>query len=232
MAVGRGYSVVCWKSRRRESRLTEYILLSAIAFPTHEILFIVTHYFVGWSVCRLAHLCALLKAFDGFRWHLWGPVTLCHMRSLTLKEGKVRRSNLQPRHAIACDLRISRFTIRLKELLHEILVLLIFPYNIIFGMFDRRSFFCIPVRGLASSTIDADEVARFDQFAAGWWHENTALKTLNRLRVPLVRDALIRQRNPPRALDTAIPLSGMRVLDVGCGGGILSEVVLNCFHTF
>jgi len=80
------------------------------------------------------------------------------------------------------------------------------------------------VRDVTSSTVDADEVTTFNRLASGWWDSSTVLHTLNRLRVPLIRDALMRQQNPPGALDSATPLKGMTVLDVGCGGGILSEV--------
>lgn len=90
------------------------------------------------------------------------------------------------------------------------------------------------VRGVTSSTVDTDEITRFNHLASGWWDsthggENAALHAMNRLRVPLIRDALIRQRatmlkSPSQALDSAAPLEGMTILDVGCGGGILSEV--------
>ena len=87
------------------------------------------------------------------------------------------------------------------------------------------------LRGIASSTVDTDEVTRFDHLASSWWDTVTVLHTMNRLRVPLIRDAMIRQKaavlkNLPRALDSATPLTGMTILDVGCGGGILSEVFL------
>jgi len=98
-------------------------------------------------------------------------------------------------------------------------------------MFNRRSHRCLLVRGITSSTVDTDEVTTFNRLASGWWDSTTALHTLNRLRVPLVRDAMIRQdtatfQSPSRALDSATPLKGMTILDVGCGGGILSEVFL------
>ena len=96
---------------------------------------------------------------------------------------------------------------------------------------DSRAHRCISVRGVASSTVDADEVTRFNRLASGWWDSTTILHTMNSLRVPLVRDAMIRQqaaalKNFPKPLDSATPLKGMTVLDVGCGGGILSEVFL------
>merc|ERR1719427_2288847 len=56
--------------------------------------------------------------------------------------------------------------------------------------------------------------------ASDWWNTEGVCKPLhsmNRLRVPFVRDRLVpNNRN-------ALPLQGLKILDVGCGGGILSE---------
>ena len=73
-------------------------------------------------------------------------------------------------------------------------------------------------------TVDADELRHFSENAHAWWDEGgefSALHTMNRLRVPLIRDALVRDinfENPAQCL------SGFNILDVGCGGGILTEV--------
>jgi len=55
------------------------------------------------------------------------------------------------------------------------------------------------------------------------------LHKLNSLRVPLIRNAMVRHQaamlqHHPNVVDSATPLKGVTVLDVGCGGGILSEV--------
>ena len=103
-------------------------------------------------------------------------------------------------------------------------------------VFNRRSHCCIPVRAISSSTVDTDEVSRFSHLAAGWWDstrsgELAVLHNMNQLRVPLIRDAIVRQqsavlKSPPSVLDSSTPLTGTTILDVGCGGGILSEVLL------
>lgn len=84
-------------------------------------------------------------------------------------------------------------------------------------------------------------MTRFSHLAAGWWDttrggELAVLHRMNKLRVPLIRDAIIRQQSSTSvsslsALDSSAPLTGMTVLDVGCGGGILSEVfgILVCY---
>jgi 2-polyprenyl-6-hydroxyphenyl methylase / 3-demethylubiquinone-9 3-methyltransferase len=73
-------------------------------------------------------------------------------------------------------------------------------------------------------TIDPREVARFDRMARDWWDPQgpmRALHKLNPVRVQYIRDAACERfdRDPrsPR------PLDGLTILDVGCGGGVLSE---------
>jgi len=78
--------------------------------------------------------------------------------------------------------------------------------------------------GKAYSTVDADEVARFAAMAEDWWNPRgrmQPLHKLNPLRLGYIRDRACAQfaRNG-KALDC---LNGLRILDVGCGGGILSE---------
>jgi 2-polyprenyl-6-hydroxyphenyl methylase/3-demethylubiquinone-9 3-methyltransferase len=76
----------------------------------------------------------------------------------------------------------------------------------------------------ASASVDPAEVARFERMAARWWDADGPMRALHRLnpvRLAYIRDAACRTfARDPRA---PFPLSGLTVLDVGCGGGILSE---------
>ncbi len=76
----------------------------------------------------------------------------------------------------------------------------------------------------AGSTIDPDEVARFDRLAREWWDPNGPMRPLHRLnplRLQYVRDEACRRFG--RDWRQARPLEGLAALDVGCGGGLLSE---------
>jgi 2-polyprenyl-6-hydroxyphenyl methylase / 3-demethylubiquinone-9 3-methyltransferase len=77
------------------------------------------------------------------------------------------------------------------------------------------------------TTIDAIEVARFDDAQEQWWHptgsDNPArwLHRYNPLRVGYIRDAACEQfQRDPREPDC---LRGVRILDIGCGAGVLCE---------
>ncbi|MEQ2274713.1 hypothetical protein XENORESO_008411, partial [Xenotaenia resolanae] len=78
-------------------------------------------------------------------------------------------------------------------------------------------------RSASHTTVDPSEVKRFQLLANKWWDEEgdfAALHAMNDLRVPFVRDNLLnvqRERHPGK------PLAGLRILDVGCGGGLLTE---------
>ena len=75
------------------------------------------------------------------------------------------------------------------------------------------------------STIDARDVARFEKLGAEWWSVKGPMGQLHRLnpvRVAFIRDHACRHfgNRDPRA---PLPLARLRVLDIGCGGGILCE---------
>lgn len=75
-----------------------------------------------------------------------------------------------------------------------------------------------------SATVDPREVDYYSRLAEQWWDEQGIfwpLHRLNRLRADYLRRAICRHFG--RAFDTRQPLSGLRVLDIGCGGGILAE---------
>lgn len=74
------------------------------------------------------------------------------------------------------------------------------------------------------STIDQAEVDRFSAMAAEWWDPRGKFKPLHKFNP--VRLAYIRDRvsaNFGRDPKGPKPLEGLRLLDIGCGGGLLSE---------
>jgi 2-polyprenyl-6-hydroxyphenyl methylase/3-demethylubiquinone-9 3-methyltransferase len=76
----------------------------------------------------------------------------------------------------------------------------------------------------AGSTIDPEEIARFSALAAEWWDPTGKFKPLHRLnpmRMAYIRDRLCeRFDRDPRSLRS---LEGLKILDIGCGGGLVSE---------
>ena len=78
--------------------------------------------------------------------------------------------------------------------------------------------------GAAKSSIDPAEVERFSRIAAEWWDPRGKFAPLHRfnpVRLGFIRDqALYRFQRDPRARR---PFEGLRLLDIGCGGGLLAE---------
>lgn len=76
----------------------------------------------------------------------------------------------------------------------------------------------------AQSSIDPAEVERFSRIAAEWWDPNgkfAPLHKFNPVRLAFIRDqALYRFGRDPKARR---PFEGLRLLDIGCGGGLLCE---------
>lgn len=76
----------------------------------------------------------------------------------------------------------------------------------------------------ADKTIDPAEVARFDAIARTWWDQKGPMAVLhkfNPVRVGFVRDAVCAHYGrDPRSLTA---LEGLTLVDIGCGGGVLSE---------
>jgi 2-polyprenyl-6-hydroxyphenyl methylase / 3-demethylubiquinone-9 3-methyltransferase len=75
-----------------------------------------------------------------------------------------------------------------------------------------------------ASTVDEAEVTRFSALAAQWWDPRGKMAVLhkfNPVRLGFIKQAACRHfGRDDKRLDA---LAGLRVLDIGCGGGILSE---------
>ena len=77
---------------------------------------------------------------------------------------------------------------------------------------------------MTDTTINTEEIAKFAAMADEWWDPKGKFKPLhkfNPVRLGYVRDNAIRHFGKDASLRR--PLEGLRVLDIGCGGGLLSE---------
>ncbi|MDG1199407.1 MAG: bifunctional 2-polyprenyl-6-hydroxyphenol methylase/3-demethylubiquinol 3-O-methyltransferase UbiG [Porticoccaceae bacterium] len=65
-----------------------------------------------------------------------------------------------------------------------------------------------------TQNVDPNEIRKFEELASRWWDRNSEFKPLHDI-------------NPLRAnwIDSLAPVAEQRILDVGCGGGILCEAL-------
>jgi 2-polyprenyl-6-hydroxyphenyl methylase/3-demethylubiquinone-9 3-methyltransferase len=77
--------------------------------------------------------------------------------------------------------------------------------------YQRYSEHCIMKH---ADNVDPQEIAKFEALASRWWDRNSEFRPLHEI-------------NPLRAnyIDQHSPVAGKRLLDVGCGGGILAEAM-------
>ncbi len=75
-----------------------------------------------------------------------------------------------------------------------------------------------------TNSVDPAEVTYYEKLGNMWWDETGILwplHKLNALRTDYIKSAICEHFQ--RQIDDAQPLTGLSVLDIGCGGGILSE---------
>ena len=73
------------------------------------------------------------------------------------------------------------------------------------------------------TTINKKEIEKFSKMANEWWDPNGKFKPLhkfNPIRIQYIKENIIKNFNLPKNNE---PLSGINILDIGCGGGLLSE---------
>lgn len=81
-----------------------------------------------------------------------------------------------------------------------------------------------PEKAADANSVDADEIARFTAMAEEWWDPNGKFRPLHQLapvRLAFIRD----QITALFGLDAqaVTPFKGLKILDVGCGGGLVTE---------
>ena len=75
---------------------------------------------------------------------------------------------------------------------------------------------------MKASTINKTEINKFDSLAAEWWNPEGKFKPLhkfNPIRIKYIKDNIIQHFN---IKSKKMPLKNISILDVGCGGGLIS----------
>ena len=76
---------------------------------------------------------------------------------------------------------------------------------------------------MKTNTINNKEIEKFSKIAEEWWDPHGKFKPLhkfNPIRISYIKDNIINSFN---LKNTKKPLENVKILDIGCGGGLLSE---------
>ena len=76
---------------------------------------------------------------------------------------------------------------------------------------------------MKTTTINKEEIDKFSKIAEEWWDPEGKFKPLhifNPLRIKYIKDSIIKHFNIKKK---KLPLSGLKILDIGCGGGLIAE---------
>ena len=74
------------------------------------------------------------------------------------------------------------------------------------------------------TTVDKKEIEKFSKLAEDWWNPNGKFKPLhlfNPARIKFIKEKLIFHFKLNQS--NSLPLGGLKILDIGCGGGLLCE---------
>ena len=76
---------------------------------------------------------------------------------------------------------------------------------------------------MKNNTINKKEIEKFSKIAEDWWDPNGKFKPLhkfNPIRIKYIRDTILSEFKIKKRYE---PFKGLSILDIGCGGGLLSE---------
>ncbi len=77
-------------------------------------------------------------------------------------------------------------------------------------------------------SVDEAEVSNFDRLGADWWRPDGPMRALHKFnpaRVAWLKAVLTRELLADAAVAPEKPLAGLKLLDIGCGGGLLAEAL-------
>jgi 2-polyprenyl-6-hydroxyphenyl methylase/3-demethylubiquinone-9 3-methyltransferase len=76
----------------------------------------------------------------------------------------------------------------------------------------------------SSSSVSRDEVENFSKMSRDWWdYKRNPLITMNPTRMSYILEIILSHGRTDTEMKRLRPLEGLTALDVGCGGGLLSE---------
>ncbi len=78
---------------------------------------------------------------------------------------------------------------------------------------------------MANNTINKEEIEKFNRMAEEWWDPNGKFKPLhkfNPVRISYIKENIVKTF---KLSQKKLPLKNIKILDIGCGGGLLSEPI-------
>lgn len=77
---------------------------------------------------------------------------------------------------------------------------------------------------VSSTSIVPEEISQFSRYAEDWWNPEGKFKPLHRLN-PVRLGYVLNQiyTHTRRKAESSLPLKGLKILDIGCGGGLITE---------